>query len=254
MHPSKILTLLTLATLATGCGKKTGDAGKGAGAGGNPGVVKIVSSLPRTGSANAQTTTMVNGIKMAIEEAGGKVGNFQLIYEDWDDASAKKGDWDPEVEAANANKAVNDPDVLFYLGTYNSGAAKIAMPVLNKASVVMLSPANTYTGLTKPGMGEPNEPGVYRPTGKVNYFRVVPADDIQGKAAAEWIQKLGGARHLDRGQRRHRPQGPGVPVADDQDQGLESRLGLLRRHDAEQRGPDRQGHGRGRSDGQADDS
>lgn len=192
MRATHLLPLLTLAVLATGCGKKTGDAGKGPPSGGSPGVVKIVSSLPRTGSANAQTTTMVNGIKMAIEEAGGKVGNFQLIYEDWDDASAKKGDWDPEVEAANANKAVNDPDVLFYLGTYNSGAAKIAMPVLNKASVVMLSPANTYTGLTKPGMGEPNEPGVYRPTGKVNYFRVVPADDIQGKAAAEWIQKLGG--------------------------------------------------------------
>jgi len=29
------------------------------------GTLKIVSSLPRTGSANAQTTSMVNGIKMA---------------------------------------------------------------------------------------------------------------------------------------------------------------------------------------------
>ncbi|MFZ4749521.1 MAG: hypothetical protein ACOYMM_03320, partial [Phycisphaerales bacterium] len=28
------------------------------------GPLKIVSSLPRTGSANAQTTSMVNGIKM----------------------------------------------------------------------------------------------------------------------------------------------------------------------------------------------
>jgi branched-chain amino acid transport system substrate-binding protein len=161
-------------------------------AGGDAKVVKIVSSLPRTGSANAQTTTIVNGIKMALDEVAGKVGDFTIQYEDWDDASAKKGDWDPEVEAANADKASKDPDVLFYLGTYNSGAAKIAMPILNKASVVMISPANTYTGLTKPGMGEPNEPGVYRPSGKVNYFRVVPADDIQGKAAAQWIQKLGG--------------------------------------------------------------
>src|SRR5512134_1120389 len=148
---------------------------------GNPDVVKFVSSLPRTGSANAQTTTMVNGIRMAIDEAGGKVAGFTIEYEDWDDASAKKGDWDPEVEAANADKAVKDPDVLFYIGTYNSGAAKISMPVLNKAGLVMISPANTYTGLTKPGMGEPNEPGVYQPSGKVTYFRVVPADDIQGR-------------------------------------------------------------------------
>ena len=162
-----------------------------AAAGDASGVVKIVSSLPRTGSANAQTTTTVNGIKMAIAEAGAKAGNFSIVYDDLDDASAKKGDWDPEVEAANADKAIKDADAMFYIGTYNSGAAKISMPMLNKASLVMISPANTYMGLTKPGMGEANEPGVYRPSGKVNYFRVVPADDIQGKAAAEWMAKLG---------------------------------------------------------------
>ena len=32
--------------------------------------VKIVSSLPRTGSAKGQTDTIVNGIVMALEEAG----------------------------------------------------------------------------------------------------------------------------------------------------------------------------------------
>jgi branched-chain amino acid transport system substrate-binding protein len=158
----------------------------------DPNVVKIVSSLPRTGSANAQTTTTVNGIRMALEEFGYQAGPFKIVYEDWDDASAKKGDWDPEVEAANADKAIADPDVLAYIGTYNSGAAKISMPILNRASLPMISPANTYTGLTKPGLGEANEPGVYRPSGTVNYFRVVPADDIQGKAAAEWMTRLGG--------------------------------------------------------------
>jgi branched-chain amino acid transport system substrate-binding protein len=160
---------------------------------GDPGTIKIVSSLPRTGSANAQTTTIVNGIRMAIEERGSKVGKFKIVYEDWDDASARKGDWDPEVEAANAHRAVVDPDVMVYIGTYNSGAAKISMPILNKAGVVMISPANTYTGLTKPDLGEPGEPGIYRPSGNVNYFRVVPADDIQGRVAAEWVQELGGA-------------------------------------------------------------
>jgi branched-chain amino acid transport system substrate-binding protein len=156
------------------------------------GKVKIVSSLPRTGSANAQTTTIVNGIKMAIAETGGKVGDFTIEYEDWDDASAKKGDWDPEVEASNASKASADPDILFYIGTYNSGAAKIAMPILNQANLTMISPANTYTGLTKPGKGEPGEPGMYRPTGKTTYFRVVPADDIQGPLGARWMRDMGG--------------------------------------------------------------
>lgn len=153
--------------------------------------VKIVSSLPRTGSANAQTTTMVNGIKMAIEEAGNKAGPFTIVYEDWDDASPERGQWDPAVVAANADKAVRDTDVIAVIGTYNSGAAKIMMPKLNQAGVAMVSPANTWPGLTKPGVGEANEPMVYRPSGNITYFRVVPADDIQGAVGAKWAKELG---------------------------------------------------------------
>lgn len=152
--------------------------------------IKIVSSLPRTGSANAQTTTMVNGIRMAIDELGGRIAGFDLAFEDWDDASPERGAWDPAIEAGNAQKAVKDPDIMAFIGTYNSGAAKIAMPILNQASLIMVSPANTYPGLTKPGTGEANEPAVYRPTGKVNYFRVVPADDIQGDIAAHFAQEI----------------------------------------------------------------
>ena len=161
------------------------------GGGGNPNAIKIVSSLPRTGSANAQTTTIVNGIKLAIEQAGGKVGNFTIEYQDWDDASPQRGNWDPALEAANADKAIKDPDVMVYIGTYNSGAAKISIPKLNQAGLVMLSPANTYPGLTKPGTGEANEPQIYRPSGRINYYRVVPADDLQGSVAAEWAKNLG---------------------------------------------------------------
>ncbi|MFO0744371.1 MAG: branched-chain amino acid ABC transporter substrate-binding protein [Myxococcota bacterium] len=165
--------------------------GTNAGGGTTSGTIRIVSSLPLTGSANAQTSTTVNGVKLAIDEVGGKVGDFTITYESWDDASAKKGDWDPEVEAANADKAVNDKDVMAYIGTYNSGAAMISMPVLNKAGILMVSPANTYPGLTKPGMGEAHEPGTYRPSGKITYYRVVPADDIQGAVGAKWMQKMG---------------------------------------------------------------
>jgi branched-chain amino acid transport system substrate-binding protein len=189
---------LGLVLAASGCkktdnGSSAGSAsGSGSGAApGAGGTIKIVSSLPRTGSANAQTTTIVNGIKLAIAEAGGKAGGFDIVYEDWDDASAKKADWDGELEAANADKAIKDPDVMVYIGTYNSGAAKISMPVLNRAGLVMISPANTGVGLTKPGMGDAGEPGIYRPSGKITYFRVVPTDDLQGSLGAQWMKDMG---------------------------------------------------------------
>jgi branched-chain amino acid transport system substrate-binding protein len=152
--------------------------------------IKIISSLPRTGSANAQTTSMVNGIKMAIAEVG-TINGATILYEDWDDASAQRGNWDPAVEAANADKAIADKSILAYIGTYNSGASKISMPKLNAAGLVMVSPANTAPNLTKPGFGEPNEPAVYRPSGKISYFRVVPTDDVQGAVAADFAKETG---------------------------------------------------------------
>ena len=154
-------------------------------------VITVVSSLPRTGSINAQTTSMVNGIRLALSEIGNSVGGFTIEYKDWDDASPERGAWDPAIEAANGDKAINDSDVMAYIGTYNSGAAKISMPKLNQAGLLMVSPGNTWPGLTKPGLGEPNEPTVYRPSGKVTYFRVVPSDDIQGYVAAKWSKELG---------------------------------------------------------------
>ena len=80
------------------------------------------------------------------------------------------------------------------IGTFNSGAAKISMPKLNDAGLAMVSPANTAAELTKPGMGDASEPAIYRPSGKVTYFRVVPADDIQGAAGAQWAKDLGAKR------------------------------------------------------------
>lgn len=153
--------------------------------------IKIVSSLPRTGSSAQQSQSTINGIRMAVDDVGGKVAGFEILVEDLDDASPERGAWDPALEAANADKAIRDLDVVAYIGTLNSGSAKISMPKLNAAGLAMVSPANTWPGLTKPGVGESNEPAVYRPSGKVTFFRVMPADDIQGRVAAEWAKELG---------------------------------------------------------------
>lgn len=168
---------------------------------GHADVIKIVSSLPRSGSARGQTDSIVQGLKLAIHEVGSKIeltdpdtkakSTFKLEYLDLDDATAAAGNWTIEQEIANANQARTDPDVMVYVGTYNSGAAKVSMPILNKANILMVSPANTAPALTKPKTGDRHEPDCYRPTGKVNFTRVVPADDVQGAVAAQWANELG---------------------------------------------------------------
>lgn len=162
------------------------------GSGDDKGTIEIWSSLPRQGSNKAQTDTVVNAIKLAIEEKGGKVGGYTIVYQDKDDSTAATGQWDEATEIKNANDAVANDAVVAYIGTFNSGAAKLSIPILCRAGVVMISPANTYPGLTKAGKGEANEPDVYYPDGCTrNYTRVVPADDLQGRAGALWASQLG---------------------------------------------------------------
>lgn len=162
---------------------------------GKPDVIKIVSSLPRTGSARGQTDTIVKGIRLALHEADYTVTldgkPFRIEYLDLDDANAAAGQWTAENEISNAVLAIRDPDVMVYIGTYNSGAARISMPILNKGRMLMVSPANTAPELTKPNAGARCEPMCYRPSGEVNYVRVVPTDDLQGSLGAEWAQDLG---------------------------------------------------------------
>lgn len=154
------------------------------------GTIKIVTSWPMQGPMLPEGMGMKRAVDLAVEHYGGVVAGYCIKVENLDDASPVTGSWDGTIEAENAQKAVADKDVMVYLATYNSGAAKISMPITNKAGLVQITPANTYPGLTKPGFG-PGEPDIYRPTGKVNYFRAHPADDIQGAAGAAWAKCLG---------------------------------------------------------------
>jgi hypothetical protein len=88
------------------------------------------------------------------------------------------------TDATNASKAVNDPDVVVFLGTYNSGAARASIPILCQGNLVMISPANTYLGLTKNiPHNAPNEPDLYDPECRRKSVRVAATDDLQGANA-----------------------------------------------------------------------
>ena len=169
----------------------------GPGGGASKGTIQIWSELPRQGSSKGQTDTIVAAIKYALEKKGGKVDGWTVKYVDQDDSTAEAGAWTQERATALATEASSTADLVAYIGTFNSGAAKIVIPVLCKAGIAMVSPANTYPGLTKPGKGDDSigEPGIYYPDGcKHNYFRVVPADDLQGKVGADWAKELGATK------------------------------------------------------------
>jgi len=152
----------------------------------------VYSSLPLQGATSTQTGPTVQGIRLALDQAGGKAGKWKIDYTSLDDSTASAGNWDPGATGANARKAASDSHAIFYIGEFNSGASAISIPILNQAGVPQVSPANTYVGLTvaEPGSA-PGEPQKYYPTGKRTYLRIVPRDRIQAAALLETMQKDG---------------------------------------------------------------
>lgn len=151
------------------------------------GTIKIVTSFPMREMVAGQD--LVNAIKLALEEVNYEIDGYkiELVVKDDGDESGK---WQTSIEEDIAKKAVADLDVMVYLGTYNSGAARISIPINNRGELVQISPVNTWPGLTKPGFA-PGEPGIFYPTGVRNFFRVCPTDALQGPGGAVWSKELG---------------------------------------------------------------
>ena len=177
--------------------------------------VDFYSSLPLQGASTAQTTPMVNGMKLALQQAGNKAGQWTVKYTSLDDSTAAAGKWDPGQTAADARKAASDTKAVYYMGEFNSGASEVSIPILNEAGLPMVSPANTYVGLTtnQPGSA-PGEPQKYYPTGTRTYLRIVPIDSIQAASDLLAMKQAGCTK---------------VAVANDKEaygQGLATLLGL----------------------------
>src|SRR5580700_804098 len=193
-----IAAFAAIALAAVGCSSSSSSSGSSAAssnaaAGGN--TVDIYSSLPMQGASNAQTIPLVNGIKLALSQVGGKAGQWTVNYQVLDDSTAAAGKWDPGQTEANARKVASDPKAVFYIGEFNSGASEVSIPILNEAGIPQVSPANTYVGLTTnlPGSA-PGEPEKYYPTGKRTYLRIVPIDSIQAAADLLAMKQAGCAK------------------------------------------------------------
>src|SRR5215212_1689164 len=177
-----------LALLAAGCGGGGGNGGGNVTAlpasscsdiyyegDGDPDYI-IASDLPLQGSGRSQTVQMTEAIKFILKEHDFKAGDTKIGYQSCDDATAQEGAWASEKCSANAQAYAQNKGVIGVIGTFNSGCAEIIIPVLNRAPdgpVGMISPANTYVGLTHGGPGTAaGEPDKYYPDGKWNYIQI----------------------------------------------------------------------------------
>jgi len=206
-----------LALIAAGCGgsskSSSSTSGGGSGGGGNATALPasscqdlyfegsgkpdyiVPSDLPLQGSGRTQTIEMTNAIRFVLKQANFKAGKYTVGYQSCDDSTAQAGKWESSKCSANANAYAQNKSVIGVIGTFNSGCAEIEIPILNRAPdgpLGMVSPANTYVGLTHSGPGTAaGEPDKYYPNGERNYIRMVAADDFQGAADAQFMKDQG---------------------------------------------------------------
>ena len=181
--PLRVVAGLAIASLAlAACG--------GSGSGGKE--LTVATDMPLQGASKDASDSTNNLIALYLESVGGKAGNYTIKLKPYDDSTAAKGSWDDATCQKNATDHVANTDEVAVMGTYNSGCAKIEVPVLNQdpsGPMLMVSHANTNPGLTK--TWDPGEPDKYYPTKARNYARVITTDDYQGAAAAAFLKEKG---------------------------------------------------------------
>ena len=161
----------------------------------------IYSSLPLQGPSGAISEQIVNGEKLALAEAGGRVGPFKVSYVSLDDSNPASGQWAPGVTATNAKTAAEDTSTIAYLGDYNSAATAVSLPLINAAGILQVSPASPYVGLTSSLDAGQDEPERFYPSGQRTFGRLQPGDPVQAAAQVRLMQELG----VQQGVRARRP-------------------------------------------------
>jgi branched-chain amino acid transport system substrate-binding protein len=177
---------LLLAVLTSGCGI-------GASASIEAPVAVYV-SLPLTGPRGAEGRDAADGVRLALEQGGGKAGSLRVGARYLDDAHGRT--WDPVAVGANARAAVQDSSAAAYIGELDSEPTRASVPITNDAGLLQVSPGAGGVDLTRPAAGYPDSPDRYQPSGTPNFARTVPADDVVVDAAANWVSELGATAAL----------------------------------------------------------
>lgn len=154
--------------------------------------LRIVSSLPTKGQSAHETKLMREAIDMAVAEHERQLPAWMVEHISLDDGDSETGDWSRDKEGANAQAAADDPATVAYIGPYNSGAAMVSMPMLNRTGLLQMLPSETWPGLTQEGWAV-SEPQRYFPSGRHTAVRMMPPDSSMPEAAVEW-SRLRGAR------------------------------------------------------------
>lgn len=173
-----LTTVLTTGALTlTACGSR--DDSKNSSGGGDTQTVVIGVDAPLTGDLSALGLGIKNSADLAVNLANKNktVPGVTFKLQPLDDQAQ------PSVGGQNAQKFIDNKNVLGVVGPLNSSVSQSMQKPLNDASLTQISPANTGTELTQ---GNDWKTGKKQRPFKT-YFRTATTDQIQGAFAAKYL-------------------------------------------------------------------
>src|SRR4051812_35627187 len=158
---------VVLALACAGCG----DSANSTTASGD--TLSVYSILPLQGASGPVARDVADGEKLALQQARGQLGDLVINFRSVD--SAPEGRVTAATAAAAARKAAQDPSAIAAIGALGAAEAQTEIPLLNEASVALVTTAAIPSTL--------DDPRLY-PNGQPTFSRVVGDDRSQARAVA----------------------------------------------------------------------
>lgn len=155
--------------------------------------------MPLEGPDRAAALDVMRGEELALREARGSAGGYRVKLVTLDAATEKADRWDPAQISENARAAAKDPAAVAYLGEFHTGSSAIAVPLLNEAGLLQVSPTDSAMSLTRRTLAVPDSPGKYYPKAQDygrTFARMVPDDRRQAAAQLEYMRQEGVRRAM----------------------------------------------------------
>jgi ABC-type branched-subunit amino acid transport system substrate-binding protein len=171
----RVLAALVAAAALAGCGSERSAVTAGGRVVGDN--LTVYASVPDPARGGGRD--MVDASKLAIAQAGGRVGDFGINFVAVDEGSLGAPD-PPRVAATAAEEAIRDTQLIAVVGAVRSDTALTSLPLFNAAGILLVSPGAGYAGFTSPvAAGEPDR---WYPSGRDTFARVIEDDTVQARA------------------------------------------------------------------------
>jgi branched-chain amino acid transport system substrate-binding protein len=187
------IVLVALAAALGGCGGSSSTAAPGGFT--YQKTLTIYSDLPLQGPQGALMTSIVYGEKLALYQAGGRVGKTPISFASLNDAQASADGWTYVQTGASARAASQDLKAIAYIGDFDSAATAISLPLTNENDILQVSPASPYIGLTSANpYDDKGEPQEYYPEGTQTFAHLMPTDVQEAAATTAFMGWLAAKR------------------------------------------------------------